>query len=58
MGQKFGGVTASVRKSALERGKSQIGSENCNRKAALGKWKNPSWKCNDFVTKEFPNDKP
>ena len=37
MEKKFGGVAALVRKSALEWGRSQIGSENYNYRAALGK---------------------
>lgn len=53
MGQRFGGAAALVRKSALEWGRSQIGSENYNYRAALGKWKNPSWKCNAFVIRAF-----
>jgi hypothetical protein len=35
MGQRFGGATALVRKSALEWGRTQIGSENYNYRAAL-----------------------
>ena len=53
MGKRFGGVAALVRKSALEWGRTQIGSENYNYRAALGKWKNPSWKCNAFVIRAF-----
>ena len=53
MGQRFGGAAALVRKSALEWGRSQIGSENYNYRAALEKWKNPSWKCNAFVIRAF-----
>ena len=54
MGQRFGGAAALVRKSALEWGRFQIGSENY--RAALGKWKNPSWKCNAFVIRAFNHD--
>ena len=59
MGQRFGGAAALVRKSALEWGRSQIGSENYNYRAAIGKWKNPrkiKRKSDFFVTKEQKND--
>ena len=53
MGNKSGCVASLVRKSALDWARRQIGSEKYSFRAALGKWKSPSWKCNAFVIRAF-----